>query len=123
MTGFSLTTPVNTKADLTLYQGKTISIPLVWGGSTPIDVTGFSAKLCAKKSFRATTFLTEFTVGNGRVSIGTTNGLITFNMTAADSASLAAPLQGVYEIEVTSATNVVYSALSGKFIVSPEVCT
>lgn len=123
MAGFSLSTPEGNKADLTLYQGKTISIPLVWGGATPIDVTGFTARLCAKESYQSTTYLAEFTVANSRVTIGSTNGLITFNMTAADSAELNAFARGVYEIEVTSATNVVYTALSGKFAVMPEVCT
>lgn len=123
MTGFALTPPNGNNADLTLFQGKTINIPLIWGGSTPINVTGYDARLCVKANYSDASALFEFTVANSRVSIGTTDGLITFTMSATDSAALTAPFSGLYEIEVEDAVGTVHRAMYGKLKVDPEVCS
>lgn len=123
MTGFELDSVRGNSGTLKFKKGKTIIMPLIWGGSSPIDVTDFSARLCVKKDYSDSEVTFEFTEGNGRVTIGGSDGLIQFSMSAADSASLPAPFSGVYEIEVISDTGVVYQAMSGKVIVSQEVCS
>ncbi len=107
--------------DIIAYQGKTISIPFIFGGENPIDVTGYDAKLHIREEFSSSTSVAEFTTANGRVTIGSSDGLITFAMSATDSASLPSELNGVYEAEIISDTGVVYAGLYGKFRVRPEV--
>ncbi len=97
--------------DMLLFKGASVGFSLVWGGSTPIDVTGFSAILTIRNLDGTT--LTTFTTGNSRVTIGTTNGIIGFSMTSTDSDALAAG-QYTYEIEVTNAAAFKMSVISGK---------
>lgn len=122
MAGYKIENVSGDYADLTLLQGKTISIPMVWGGASPVDVTSYSARMTIKDTYGGSTYA-DFTVANSRVTIGSTNGLITFSMTATDSAALSAPFQGVFEIEVTSGSGAVYRGLHGSCKVLPEVVT
>lgn len=105
--------------DLTIYQGKTINFSLVWGGNSPIDVTGFSARMQIRPSLIASTEA-EFTVDNSRVSVGTINGLFTFSMSATDSAALSAG-NYFYDIEIIDDSGNVFLALSGSCEIIGEV--
>ncbi len=106
--------------DIVLYQGKTINFEIIWGGSSPINVTGFTAKMQARESASATTIAAEFSTSNGRIAVGTTNGKFTISMTAADSAALKA-FVGIYDFEITNPSGNVYQVMSGKFKIEPEV--
>jgi len=106
--------------DIKLYQGKTILFELIWGGDAPIDVTGFDARMQLRKSTTYSDFEAEFTVANSRVAIGTTDGKITFSMTATDSALLDVSA-GVYDIEVIDDSNNVFLAMSGQYEIIGEV--
>lgn len=106
--------------DMTILQGKTINFTVIWGGGTPINVTGFDAKMQLRKSVSDEEPVVEFSVSNSRVTIGTTNGQINFSMTAADSAALE-PSQGVYDIEVTDASGNVYQVQSGRYNILQSV--
>jgi hypothetical protein len=97
---------------LELHQGKTLSFTIVWGGATPIDVTGFGAKMEIRKTHSTASAHASFTTGNSRVTIGTTDGQITFTMSAADSANLT-PGRYVYDIEVTDGSSVVHMVARG----------
>lgn len=105
---------------MTIFQGKTINFSLVWGGDTPIDVTGYSARMQLRKSATDTDTVAEFTVANSRVEIGDADGIITFSMTAADSAALEV-CQGVYDIEIINGSGSVYQAQSGDFTIKASV--
>lgn len=106
--------------DIVLYQGKTVNFEIIWGGNSPIDVTGFSAKMQARESASATTALVEFSTSNGRIAVGSTNGKFTISMSAAESAALKA-FVGIYDFEITNPSGNVYQIMSGKFKVEPEV--
>ena len=121
MTGFRFDNIVGDTGDLVMIQGKTCYFTLVWGNTTPVDVTGFTAKLVAKKSPSATSKILECTIANGRVAIGGSNGRITFTVTASDSANLVAPQFGVYEIEVTTASGIVHRVITGRFSLIAEI--
>lgn len=105
--------------DMTLYQGKTVNFTLTWGGSSPINITGYTARMQLRESFNATAKIAEFTTENGRISVGGANGIFTFSMTATDTAALPA-VSGVYDIEIINGSSV-YLAQSGKFMIAPEV--
>jgi len=91
--------------DLTIdfYQGKTIDFNIIWGGSTHIDVTGYSARLQIRQT-KDSSLHSEFTVANGRVTVGGTDGKISFTMNSVDSAALTAG-QYLYEIELVTGTD------------------
>lgn len=106
--------------DIVLYQGKTINFEVIWGGSTPIDVTGFSAQMQARVSAAATELLADFSSDNSRISVGGADGKFTISMSATDSAALKACV-GVYDFEITDVAGNVHLVMSGKFKISPEV--
>lgn len=111
---------VGQNVNIDFFQGKTITFPLVWGGTAnPIDVSGYDAALQIRRT-PTSDIIADFSVDNGRVTIGGANGLITFEMTAADSAELT-PGCYVYEIEVTDASGNVMRAMSGKAQIVSEV--
>ena len=103
-----------------LYQGKTISFNLIWGGSTPVDVTGYDARMQFRTAYDSATIELEFNVSNSRVTVGTTDGKFQFNMTAADSAALTIST-GVYDLEVINYSGEVFLAMSGRYTILPEV--
>lgn len=109
--------------DMKMFQGATINFTLTWGGGTPIDVTGYDARMQIRPSASDDgTPIAEFTVGNGRVTIGDSDGLITFSMTDADSDDLV-PGEYVYDIEVLddAGTPNVHRAMSGCCEIVAEV--
>lgn len=106
--------------DIVLYQGKTINFEVIWGGGSPIDVTGFSAKMQARQTATATDLLADFSDTNSRISVGGADGKFTISMSAADSAVLK-PCVGVYDFEITDGSGNVYLVISGKFKIQPEV--
>jgi hypothetical protein len=100
--------------DIQLVRGATVSFGLVWGGqNSPIDVTGFTANLQVKVNASDASPSFEFKNANSRVTIGSTDGLITFSMTAADSAALTLG-NYVYALEVVDATGKNIQVMSGK---------
>lgn len=121
MTGMRFQNATADSAELVIIQGKTLRAQLIWGGSNPVNVTGWSARLTVRASFAATTVTTDFTVQNNRVVVGGADGKFTFSMTATDCAALPAPFTGVYEIEVTQADGTVHRAASGTVTILPEV--
>jgi len=106
--------------DIVLYQGKTINFEVIWGGTTPINVTGFSARMQARQAASATAILAEFSNSNGRISVGNSNGKFIISMSAADSALLKAAV-GVYDFEIVDTAGNVNLVMSGKFQIEPEV--
>ena len=121
MAGMIFTAGKGDMASLKLLQGKTLESSIIWGGSTPINVTGFSARLTVRADYNSTAAIADFTVANGRVTVGTTDGKFSFSMSATDSSALPAPFTGVYEIEVTDAAGKVYRAVYGAATIEPEV--
>lgn len=100
--------------DIQLVRGATVSFGLIWGGqASPIDVTGFTANLQVRAAPGDASPAFEFKNANSRVTIGSTDGLITFSMTAADSAALTLG-NYVYALEVVDATSKNILVMSGK---------
>lgn len=122
MTGMRFQNATADNAELVIIQGKSLQAQLVWGGSTPINVTGFGARLSVRPNFAHMGIPTaDFTLQNNRVSVGGADGKFTFTMDATASAALPAPFTGVYEIEVTQPDGVVHRAVSGTATILPEV--
>lgn len=100
--------------DAELIRGATVSFGLVWGGqNSPLDVTGFTANLQVKAKATDASAAFEFKNANGRVTVGGVDGVISFSMTATDSAALTLG-EYVYALEVVDATSKNIAVMSGK---------
>lgn len=121
MSGMIFSGGEGNSASLTIYQGKTLEATLIWGGNTPVNVTGWSARLTVRLDYTSASPTADFTVGNGRVVVGGADGMFTFTMSATDSAALTAPFTGVYEVEVTNDEGQVFRAVAGAVDIIPEV--
>jgi len=98
--------------------GKTLEFSYVWGGDSPIDVTGFGAVLQVRDT--DDTLVLEASVANGRITLGGTDGVISFEVSATDSAALTLG-DHIYALELTTTGGKVYEPLTGSFTVKGEV--
>jgi hypothetical protein len=79
-------------------------------------VTGYSAAMSVKYSPTSVSTIIELTSANGRITVGTTDGKFTLNLTAAETTALAAG-NYVYDLEVTAPDSTVTRLLEGGFTV------
>ena len=107
--------------DLTIYQGATFDYPLIWESapSTPVNLTGCSARLFASKRYNVPHMI-EMSTSNGRIALGGSAGTINLSMTAADTALLPASVY-YYDLEILYPDNTVTRLLMGKLKVSAEI--
>lgn len=114
-------TPRGADHDIQLVRGATVSFGLVWGGqASPVNVTGFTANLQVRAKATDASPAFEFKNANSRVTIGGVDGVITFSMTAADSAALTLG-DYVYALEIVDASSNNIPVMSGKLKVIPGV--
>ena len=115
--------------DITIEQGATFTFTVTVTG---VNMTSYSARMkdkAAKVSSLtlapvSTDVFSLTTSGGGGISIAPdTNSLITVTMSAATTAALTAPQQGVYDLEYESGAGVVTRILEGRFYVKSEATT
>jgi len=108
--------------NLTIEQGATLDLALTWkdAAGTPINLTGYTARLQVRPSIDSATTLLTMTTENGRISLGGAAGTIRLLLDAATTASLTWT-SGVYDLELQSAGGTVTRLLAGTVTVSPEV--
>jgi hypothetical protein len=104
--------------NMLIFQGKTLNFNVVFGGESPVDITGWTVTLQARDK-RGVVILELSTGAAGGVTLGGANGTMMFAMAAADTAEIRS--SGVYEIEATTAGGDVYRVMSGAFGVIGEV--
>jgi hypothetical protein len=103
--------------NIKVYQGSTFSLAPQWKiDGTYVDVTGYTAILTVKNSPSSETSITVLSTDNGRITVGTTDGKFTLNLSAATTTGLAAG-NYVYDLEVTAPNTTVTRLLEGGFIV------
>ena len=99
------------------YQGSTFTLAPQWKiDGNYVDVTGYTAAMDVKNSATSVSSIIELSSSNGRITVGTTNGKFTLNLSAATTTALAAG-QYVYDLEVTSPGGVVTRLLEGGFTI------
>lgn len=108
--------------NFTIEQGTSFTKDIVWKDSngTPIDVTGYTARMQVRASVAAPEVLLELTTEDDNIVMGTTDGKITLVLTDVETAALVW-VSGVYDLEVESTTGVVTRLLKGTITVDPEV--
>ena len=100
-----------------IFRGNTIAFEVIWGGDTPIDITGYLAILQLRDL--KNNLLLEMSTANGKINMGGINGKMTFTGTEDDSRAVTSI--GVWELELTTPGGDVYRALSGAFTPVSEV--
>ncbi|VTS03577.1 hypothetical protein [Gemmata obscuriglobus] len=79
--------------NLTVYQGATFTKTFTWttgpdrSNQTPVDLTGYTAEMAIRSG---QTVVISLTTGNSGIALGTTDGRITLNIDASDTATLTA---------------------------------
>lgn len=96
-----------------IFRGKTLRFEVIWGGATPIDVTGYQASLQIRDTKGG--LLLELSTSNGKIVAGGVDGKFTFAGTAEDSRAVASVSR--WELELTTPDGEIHRALSG--IVTP----
>ncbi len=103
--------------DLTVFRGKSIAFEIIWGGATPIDITGWTACLQARNP--AGRLMMELSSANGRVVNGGVTGKFIFSAPPEVSRGVNAP--GAYELELTTQSGQVFRAISGNVAFEEEI--
>lgn len=107
--------------DITIEQGATWQRNIVWKDSTgtPIDITGYSARMQIRTRKSSTSTLLSIDQDD-YISVGTTDGLLEISIPASVTAAL--DFRGaVYDIEIESPSGTVYRLLEGTAELSKEV--
>lgn len=105
-----------TKANITIDQGTTFSttISLTNDNGEPIDLSGYTGQSQMRKHYTSSNSV-SFTV-----SLGSVNGTVSLSLTPAQTANLT-PGRYVYDVEITSSSNVVSRIVEGIATITPEV--
>ena len=106
---------------LDINQGETFRKPFVWkSGGVPVNLTGYTARMQIRSDVDSPTIITSLTTENGGITVGNTDGAFALYISAADTALLNFD-QGVYDVELVSASGDVRRIIQGDVYLSPEV--
>ena len=107
------------KLNLSCPQGSTFSKSLTYKiDDTPVDLTGYQARLQVREFFYSSNPVLSLTDGAG-ISLGASAGTIGILIDASTTASLISG-DYVYDLELV-AGGTVTRLIEGKFVVTPEV--
>ena len=109
--------------DVLCRQGETLSRILrlrMADKVTPIDLTGYTAKLQVRRAHAHATVLLEASTTDGRIVIAGPQGNISLTVPKEVTAALPA-MTLEYDLFITSAAGVATRLLDGKFVVSASV--
>lgn len=112
--------------NLDMYAGATFDYTLTWAeDSTPVNLTGYSARMQARRSYTESAYVFELTSSSG-ITLGGSAGTIALLYSATNTATVGTTLantktQLVYDLELVSGTGVVTRLVQGVITVWPEV--
>lgn len=106
--------------NITVYQGDTFNLLFtIDTDGTPWNLTGYTAKMQVRPFVESTTTILDLQSPAG-ITLGTTSGTVSVNVSAAGMAAATAG-RHVYDLELTSGGGVKTKILKGAFIILPEV--
>jgi hypothetical protein len=111
------------KLDLELFAGATFNYELTYiAGGTPVDLSGYSARMQVRKGVDSVDPVFDLTVGDG-ITLGGTAGTIDLFISPEDSEALNVRRveSWVYDLELEDEDGKVTRLIEGAFLVSPEV--
>ncbi|AWJ93853.1 hypothetical protein Sp245p_28965 (plasmid) [Azospirillum baldaniorum] len=109
--------------DIYIEQGATFTREIEWlqsDNTTPVDLTGYTARMQVRKTAKSPIVVADLSTGNGRISLTPALGKIKLMLTATETASLKDG-EYVYDLELQSGTGVVERLLQGTFTINAEV--
>lgn len=110
--------------DITIEAGATFQLRVTWKdpNGSPIDLTGYSARMKVKASYGGATLFT-LTSPSGGLVLGGAAGTVDATISATDTASGISDSEStaVYDLEVVSGGGVVTRLVQGKAFLKPEV--
>lgn len=94
------------KYDIVIEQGATFSRVITWkdASGTPVDLTGYSARMEVRNSVASGQPILALTSGQG-ITLGGTAGTITLSISAVDTAALDFS-NARYDLELVQGSNV-----------------
>ena len=111
------------KVNLDVYQGATFRHSFRWLHTdeiTPVDLSGFTARLQARDHIDSQPAVITLTTSNGGLNIDPAAGKITVHMSAETTAGIFYR-RLVYDLEIVAPNGDVRRLIMGKISVSPEV--
>lgn len=108
--------------DFDLEQGSTLLKPIVWKDSsgTPVNLTGYSARMQVRQSVASPDVLLELSTANNKIQITPLTGTITLVFDATTTAGITWK-RGKYDLELTSSSGAVTRLIEGQITVSQEI--
>lgn len=108
--------------DILIEQGATFQLNLVYKDSnaSPIDISGYTARMQVRRAYDAPTPLLNLTTENGAITLGGAAGTIAVQAAAALTTDLPAK-PAVYDLELISPGGVVTRLIRGVATITPEV--
>jgi len=109
--------------DITIEQGATFQMPITWTTGvvpTPVNLTGYTARMQVRKTYASTTAVLSLTTENGGITLGGALGTIDILASATQTAAIAIK-SGVYDLELVSGGGIVTRLLQGAVEITPEV--
>lgn len=109
--------------NIVIDQGSTfvMTITLTTDGTTPIDITGYSARMQMRTSHGAAATALDLSTGGGEITLSDpTAGEYTVTVDDATTAALT-PGSYVYDFESVDTGGAVTRIIEGSAVVSPEV--
>ena len=121
--------------DIHIDQGADWSLNLTWkdGTGTPVNLTGYTARLQIRKSYDASTTKLSLTSSGGGIVLGGSGGTVAITATKTQTTAIALDYLSlfwnddkqaqrmVYDLEMESSGGVVTRLLQGAAFVYPEV--
>lgn len=111
------------KANLIIEQGadwQPVFQYLDEDGMTPIDLTGYSARMQIRQTAWDPTVLADMTTGNGKITISAPTGEVAIHLTAAETSALSFAT-AVYDLEIVAPNGLVTRLAAGALALSLEV--
>lgn len=107
--------------NFTIEQGATWSRDLTIKNpdGTPMNLTGFSARMQVRKDVDANTTLVELSTTNGLITVTPLLGKLTLTLDAASTGSLTKG--GVYDLEIISGGGEVTRIIEGQVVLKKNV--
>jgi len=104
-------------------QGATFARSLVYKDSTgtPVNLTGYTAKMQVRPIPGSTDLVLELSTSNGRITLGGSAGTVTLSVPAANMNFSAG--EYAYDLELTSGAGAVTRLVMGAFLMRGEVTT
>lgn len=109
--------------DFYINQGTTWSVSLTYKDEVgnPVDLSNYTAKMQVRPSVESQKVLLELSTQNGKISIDGPNGRVQLQLEPQDTTNLGQVRRGVYDLEMTSPSQVVDRLLEGTIFFRPEV--